>query len=357
VGGIGAFLVGWQGAAYQMPRPLHVEAKYLDIGEQWEQENFKWVLPVRNMRDEPVEVTSIGSSCTCTSIEPQSFVVPPGETVFAQLTLNLTQRVASSLSSHTDGTRAMQVVLTPIIRGGSPVAIRWHLTGTIRPLLHDLPAALEFPKGAARLGTTPAHRDIQIRSVVPLQRLVATCNPRVCEAQLVAESNSPREFILRLTPKCDGRTGYRDCNLILLAYGNAPTALAERSVPVGVWFTSDVDTLPNEFAFGPILVGTSASQTVEFISQSGTTYEILELNLEGVTGAITTIRPGHAYQLSVTCEVEGDQTGVLRAQIKPSIGGETFELVKPVTYFGTPARPTYGEASRSISSLERNHAP
>jgi hypothetical protein len=46
VGGVGAFLVGWQVAKFQIPQPLHVDAKYLDIGEQWEQENFKWVLPV-----------------------------------------------------------------------------------------------------------------------------------------------------------------------------------------------------------------------------------------------------------------------------------------------------------------------
>ncbi|MGH7129632.1 MAG: hypothetical protein ACREIV_13765, partial [Planctomycetaceae bacterium] len=90
--GMGAVWVGlkrWNQFARIEGSRLTVSAERRDFGEVWSQPAFRWTLPIHNPTGEAVHVKQFTATCECTSVKPESLVIPPGETRNAELTLDL----------------------------------------------------------------------------------------------------------------------------------------------------------------------------------------------------------------------------------------------------------------------------
>src|ERR1022692_2800795 len=98
---------------------LAVAPASLDFGLAWEDSSFHWPLPVENRTGEDVEITQFVPSCSCTSVQPDSLLIPAGQTRETTLTLDLTEE---KLGSH-DLTRDFEVRISPRLRERENVSL------------------------------------------------------------------------------------------------------------------------------------------------------------------------------------------------------------------------------------------
>jgi hypothetical protein len=88
--GVGLVLVnlGWLTIAVFLERDeqflghswLKVAPKQLDFGDVWMRDRFEWPITFANETRSPVVVDTIRTSCSCTTVRPNRFVVATGQT-------------------------------------------------------------------------------------------------------------------------------------------------------------------------------------------------------------------------------------------------------------------------------------
>src|SRR5688500_15085731 len=69
---------------------LSIDPHHLDFGERDAQKDFHWTLPIRNRGPASVQVVALRTSCACSSVDPKSFELQPGEEISVTLRLDLT---------------------------------------------------------------------------------------------------------------------------------------------------------------------------------------------------------------------------------------------------------------------------
>lgn len=100
-------------------RSLLIPEDALDLGTVWSQE-LTWELPVHNPTREPLELIGFQSECSCTTVDFESRVIAPGDTVKVALRVDLTD---GRLFPTDEAVQPFDVGLAPIVRG-SPAALR-----------------------------------------------------------------------------------------------------------------------------------------------------------------------------------------------------------------------------------------
>lgn len=78
------------GIHWQRDPPLSVPRSSLWFGSAWEQESFRYSVPITNTWDRTVEIVGFKTSCgQCSSIRPESLNLSPGETQAVEVCVNL----------------------------------------------------------------------------------------------------------------------------------------------------------------------------------------------------------------------------------------------------------------------------
>jgi hypothetical protein len=158
------------GAANKGAVRLVVPADALNIGTVWENEQFEWTVEVENREETSVEVESFRRSCNCLSVEPQAFVLGPGERRNLHLHIDL--------SSQMKPTGELVVRLWARIKAKEGEATRfgpeWRVEGKVhRALAFDRSVYLGQHSELAQ--PLPAQA-VPIEVSVPLASLVAECD-------------------------------------------------------------------------------------------------------------------------------------------------------------------------------------
>jgi hypothetical protein len=150
---------------------LWIPPDALNMGTIWEDEQFKWTAPIENREATPIEVESFGTTCNCLSIEPNSFVLEPGERRELRLRINLTSQVketgevAVGLWAH---------VKKDDRKPGEPLGPEWKITGQVRRVL-KFNRRLYLGEHS-ELAQPLLMRTIPIEVLVPLESLSAECD-------------------------------------------------------------------------------------------------------------------------------------------------------------------------------------
>ena len=119
--------------------PLDVKRERLNFGKVTAQSRFLWTIPITNRSSDIVRIEDIKSSCHCTSIEPRSFSLAPGDTGEITLTLDLR---AGSLNEAEMLTRPFTIELLPIVEGFEEGDMIWHVNGDIVNRLKSNPQSV-----------------------------------------------------------------------------------------------------------------------------------------------------------------------------------------------------------------------
>jgi hypothetical protein len=107
--GITFFVKGNQKANSTPRAAVVVDPSALDFGTVWESEQFDWTIPMRNTSREPVKITSLLTSCHCTTVDNAGFEIPVGGTHRVPLKLDL-RRVSGDNDSRSDRPFAVNVI-------------------------------------------------------------------------------------------------------------------------------------------------------------------------------------------------------------------------------------------------------
>lgn len=117
---------------------LSIASESQDFGVVWETDYFEWPVTIQNDSQHEISVGRFIASCSCTSITPQSVVVPARgtATVHARLDLSLSENVRGL-----DGRfmTKFQVDIDPVVGGCACHHDGWTITGTVRHALAGVP--------------------------------------------------------------------------------------------------------------------------------------------------------------------------------------------------------------------------
>jgi hypothetical protein len=161
------------------------------------QEAFPWTVTIKNPGREPVQVYDLMSSCSCTKLEPRSFVVPPEGSVDVHMTIDLTT-LDPELAARAE--RAFTAQLTALVadsQGQIPVV--WDLRGKVQSAIALEPTHVRFTetliRGLPWEGTT-----VVVRSLEDVEHVRAQCDPAQARVDVAPIADDSGAWELRVTP-------------------------------------------------------------------------------------------------------------------------------------------------------------
>lgn len=122
-------IVSAVGSSPRHKPPLQVSPEHLDIGQQTAQPAFCWQIPINNISAEEVFVTRLRSTCSCTTVEPSSFRLLPGQSQVVTLVIDLTPPPGQPMTMQES---PFGVTLEPTIAGYPFPVASWRVHGTIK---------------------------------------------------------------------------------------------------------------------------------------------------------------------------------------------------------------------------------
>ena len=302
---------------------LEVDPEHLDFGEVWVQDKFQWTLPITNTSSEPVEVLEFRTTCACTSIEPKSVVIPAGETVAIQLTVDLTTVIKSGVTAEDVEPFSMRVV--PLLRNGLAQYSGWELKGRIMsPIVGGLPLLVfddEVIAGAVPASATITIRCRQFVEGIDCER---SSNGNIASVRIERVDELKAVYALSVTLSPNTPPGTLTERLML----NFTTANGQHmpSVPLSIRarVVSDIQLSPPEIALGRMAVSALAEETVTVSSRSGRPFviESCDCDCDGVTvtfpSSIQDLSSADSFLLPMAflATKTGDHSGVIRFQLR-----------------------------------------
>lgn len=293
---------------------LFVAPDSLELGDVWEESSFPWPVEIENRSTRDIEVKEFGHSCTCTSVDPPSLVVPAGEKCTVRLTLSLTPKRSDDMRLEAE----FEEFLLPRLAGGLPAnsSVRWKIHGRVHRVLHLEKPVLDFgriPESAQPLGT----RTSAVSTLVPVSRVEVKCNSPSFRASVCRRKDQADQFSVSVTPAEKLPVGPFHCDVTLSArledgqQVRAGTLRVEgtviKNLRVEGRIISDIDVTPPTVVFGARAIGEEASETVTIFSYSGKQFEVEKAKAS--SGDITVQR------------LPGDPTGGAVYSIKQRIAG------------------------------------
>jgi hypothetical protein len=268
-------------------------AEPLDLGRVRVQEAFPWTVTIKNPGLEPVQVYELLSSCSCTKLEPRSFIVPPEGSVDVQMTIDLT---TTDPEVSTRAERPFTVELLPLIKRPNGITrLRWDLYGTVESAIAMEPTQLVFPETLIR-GMRWESRSIAVHSLEPVETITAQCDPSQASIEVFRVQGLTDAWELRVTPMQALLAGLHNFTIQL------HTTLATGEQIPGIPFPVSVNVV-DDIQFWPSVVLLSARMEAESVtlrSRTNRSFQVVSAT-SSAPDAIQAVRieqPGHVSSVS-----------------------------------------------------------
>jgi hypothetical protein len=306
---------------------LSIPPDALNLGTIWENEDFMWTAPIENREAEPIEVKSFGKTCNCLSIEPQSFVIRPGER--RELRLHI------DLISQTKPTGEVAVRLWPQLRANSGTELakhrapEWTVSGQVRRAL-----ALDRSVYLGRhseLAQPLLARTIPIEVLVPLESLSAQCDVPGFTASVELPQGKDKT-VLRLTPPSYLSVGAFQGTIRLKPVLKGGEALPAREIRFSGKIVPDVEVVPPVVQVGGRGLGETFEELVVLRSIAGRMLAAVRAETEGEGLSVEAIEGGGSYRIRQRVCGVGLQTN--RVHFHTESDGRPVAIVVPVSYTG-----------------------
>jgi uncharacterized protein DUF1573 len=326
---------------------IAVAADALDFGEVWSQKSFEWTLPLVNTSDSEIEVLEIRTSCNCTSVEPEAFVLGPGERLPVHVTLNLME---SDRELGVEPVRDFSVELLPLTRTVLPGQLAWELRGTVRSPLYVSGRVIDFGEHLV-VGSSYEPQTVKVRCNTPIRDLRVECDSDLAKVDLqpveasdsggVASEESPAEYELRVSPQRSLRPGAFEYSVMLAG----KTVGGDRFVPVPVKVVGtvvpDVAASPKALQVGVLSLGEQNEKVVELFSHSGTAFSVNSVSLgpDVVSVVPTSAPPSVRHSFRVT--FQGDDLGQQESFVEFRVADEDSNVTDvrtPIAGYVTEAK-------------------
>ncbi len=325
-----AYWVGVHSSSYLPNGGLVLDAKYLNFGEVWENEHFTWRLPVENRGETTVEVESFSKSCACLSVEPQCFVLKPGERLELRLEINLT--------SLADEAGYVSLRLWPRLketgRENQTMGLGpdWKLGGRVRRVL-----AFDrylFLGRSSELAQSPPVPSIPITVLVPLESLIVRSNLPGFSASV--QWPQAGHAMLCLTSVSRRAVGEFEGKVTLQPVIKAGKLLPPQQLRFGGQIVPDVEVVPSALQVGGRLLGEVFDEVVSLRSLTGRAWRAVRTEAEGDGLSVEAVEGGGRFRVrQKVCRV-GSTTN--RVRFHAELDGQQVVVIVPVAYTGFESR-------------------
>ncbi len=322
----GAAVLWWKGPHPQPPTPtpsLVIANGRDDFGTTWLTNHFEWTIPIQNQDTVPIQVESIGLSCSCVQIVPSSFTIQPGEEVTLRLVIDLTTKQRS--------TEEAAFELLPVIRSGSSETqkLHWTIRGKVRPfLVVDQP--LTFGRTSVLSVAHAVDADFSTAEPIPGGFDVRASLPDF-SAVVTTDPHQPTRHHIRVM-----HTGSRTLSDFSLEVRLTPRDVESGRFPplafqLGGQIVPDIEPIPIAVLAGGITVGELSTHSVSLTSLSGSPFEVLGHDVYGEGLSVTA--EGGEYRVTQRAIRTGEQSGHVTFRVRTAAGGESVALLR-VSYLG-----------------------
>jgi len=352
----GSFGVAYWGGLYArkwrqpsdqaMVEGLMIPAANLDIGKVWEEKEFVWSLPIRNLSGDTIEIRKFISSCGCTAIKPAKLSIQPGELAIVELTIDLTQR---SFAEEGLALRPFGISIHPITSRSRPGGPGWQIHGTVHSRATLDAKSVHFGEEPVR-GQPALKRRVLATVHVPCQDLQATVNPLVATASVERRKDDPSRFEITIAVNPDMPPGKFQTNAqISVVTSSGERELAFR-LPIAGEMQPEVRLLPARVLLPPTPVGATAEAIVTLqgspeVKVALDHIEIGDPGLRVEPAVVEGIPSGRAYRLLQQVAKEGEQTNTVQFFYRKP-GQKVIKVAVEVCFRGESVKKTAAKATK-----------
>lgn len=332
-----------------VPLPALVVAdEALNFGEVYSQPAFRWTFRVENRTDGDIAVSRIDSSCGCTAVTPETFIVPArgSHGIVATLDLMAKDVHASQLPS-----REFTVQLAPRYKVPGAPHGGWTLRGVVlkNPLL-AIPSRLLIGPAVVR-GESPAPQQVVVTPTKKLGPTTVSCDPPSAASVAILElSGSGNQRVLSIVPSSQLPVGPFAFLVNVDAQTEAGVPLPRCVIPVTGHVVEDPFLLPSTMMVGARTLGETVEDDVIIGSRGGKEFAVSNVRCSAQDISVTRIgesqaTDAHSYHLRVHVSQTGHFSGTVSFLVKYADDGAEIPVELRLVGYGTdPARPEAGDS-------------
>jgi hypothetical protein len=312
---------------------LIIDKAQLDMGRIWEIPDFKYPITLTNASNKPLHITSFHASCSCTSIEPNSFKLLPFESGTLNLTFDLTHRPNREDAS----TASFDVEIQPVFGSKIPQQKAWHFFAEVIRAYSASPASIDFEDTLTR-GQPFASRHVRLTSAVEIADLHESGAHPGIQITVTRACRQPDVFDLEVNPQADLPAGRLAMNMHFV--GLTPDgAQVPGAIPVLGRVLEDVYASPEAIVFGARPLYTTVEDTLLIQSRTDKILWLTKTSSddpEVKTILLPTARSGClAFKVSQRVSRQGSSRGTVT--LCGTLSGqksESWKINVPVSYHG-----------------------
>ncbi len=305
----------------------------LELGEVWESDAHRVEVPLTNKGETTITISRFATTCSCSSVEPTSIEIPPGETRRVVMALDLQP---SSREEADKPTTDFSVDLTPFLAGEpEQQGPTWQVTARVRRPLLRTPRQIDLGWHSER--AQPFEPVLVTVDIAPgIDGLKAFGTKML--VSLNRDKKGTSRYILSVTPIGPLQVGEVSGFVRLTPYRKGE-ALPSRTISVRGRVVDDVELTPTGVLFGTQSIGTTRTETVTLRSLTGTDFELVKVESRGVDTRVERSTGADANRrLLVHQKITaiGQYAGEIHLTVQDKdVSMRRIEL--PVMYFGTAA--------------------
>lgn len=271
IAGGGSYWAGWRA-----PKPnqgLAVSEDQLYFGEIWETDRFAWSFDIRNDSGSAIEVEDFVKSCSCVTISPRAFVLPPKQQQRISLIVDLTAKVTPT--GH-DKKRPFDVQLAPQLKD-RPLGPGWTFGALVKHAINSSEPYLELGE-MIRSGTEAITRDVPFLMEIPssqVKDVIPVCAPEI--ARTSVEHVGAQNYVLRVSPSLALPQGQLLFPVALDFINEHGAVFSTSKVWVKGLATNELQAFPSQLVLGVQSPGSRVRKTVLFRSVTSRPFSVQEI--------------------------------------------------------------------------------
>jgi hypothetical protein len=239
----------------------------LDFGERDAQKDFHWTLPIRNRGPASVQVVALRTSCACSSVDPKSFELQPGEEISVTLRLDLTASRPGS-----EPLRAFAVDLAAVAKPGPVNVANWRLAGRVRDVVVYSPPELAFRDSLVR-GALFSPRTVRLTFSKGVRNVAVECPGWLGTATIrTLEDN---HYEVALAPSLELPLGPFEGEISILALSESGEPLTLPPLPVHGQICGPIVASPTVLLLGAVKQGERIQGEVRIRSRLSKPIQVL----------------------------------------------------------------------------------
>lgn len=289
-------------------------------------------MPIENHEGEPIEVESFSKTCNCLSVEPESFVLEPGERRELHLQIDLTKQTKPT------GEATVQLRPRLKVKPGMKSAKRrppeWSVIGYVHRAL-----AVERQVDLGRhseLSQPLTARIIPVEVLVPLESLSAQCSSPNFAASVELPPNGQGKTVLRLNPTMTLPEGAFQGTVSVKGVRKDGKPLPVRNVEFLGIIVPDVEAIPPAVQVGGRCLGETFEEIIVLRSMTGRVMEAISAEAEGEGLSVEAGKENGSYRIRQ--KVCGVGSRINRVRFSTTSGKHRVLIAVPVTYTGIEAQ-------------------